>query len=315
VLIAHYYPNLFATKFEKYLPEHKFLANRCTKDVDFIYCASVSQIHWALVAKNEFKKPLVCWVWDIPYNWRDWCRTDKERAEHKWRDNKIMKNVAGLRQCDKVISASKWTQKTLKEQFDIDSEQMYFYIDTEEFDAVPEQEKKGHIIQVSRYALNKRFDLTIKAMKGIGRELVCIGMGKNSDIDLVKLAKDVGIGVTFYQNLERRKVIELIKQSEFLVSPSVFEGWGMSPIEALYCNKAVLLSDLEVFKEVYKHYAPCHKRDDVVDMNRKIRDLLCRESERLGTVQACRPFISEFTIPRFVDRWNKLIKRFWRGQG
>ncbi len=312
MLIAHYSPNLFATKFEKYLPEREFLANHCTREVDFIYCASISQIGYALVAKKIYKKPLFCWIWDIPYNWREWCRTDKERAEHKFRDNKIIKDVAGLHQCDKIISASKWTQSVLKDKFNIDSEQMYFYIDTEEFDAVPEQENKGHIIQISRYAINKRFDLTIKAMKGIDRELICIGMGKNSD--LVRLANEAGINATFYQNLERSELIKLLKQSELLVSPSVFEGWGLSPIEALYCNKPVLLNDLEVFKEVYGHYAAFHKRDDVKDMNKMIRELIHWQSWRHGIVHSCKPLISEFTISKFADRWNKLIKKFWRDQ-
>jgi len=309
MLIAHYSPNPFATKFEKYLPEHKFLANKCTKDVDFIYCASVSQIHWAIIAKKQFKKPLVCWVWDIPYNWREWCRTDKERAEHKHRDGAVLKNITALQQwADKVISASKWTQSVLKDKFNIDSKQMYFYIDTEEFDAVPEQENKGHVIQISRYAINKRFDLTIRAMKGIDRELICIGFGSNTD--LVHLAKEVGVDVTFYQNLERRKVIELIKQSELLVSPSVFEGWGLSPIEALHCDKAILLGDLEVFKEVYGDDAVYHKRDDAEDMNRKIFDFLCRQSMRQKIVHDCKPLISEFTIPKFANRWNELIRDY-----
>ena len=307
MLIAHYYPNPFATKFEKYLPEHKFLANYCTEDADLIYCASVSQLGKALVAKREFKKPLICWVWDIPYNWRRWCRTDREKAEHKWRDNKLIKDVNGLNQCDKVIGASKWTQKVLK-GFGIDADQMYFYIDTEEFDVVPEQENKGHIIQISRYALNKRFDLTIKAMKGIDRKLICIGFGRNTD--LVNLAKKLGVDATFYQNLERSELIKLLKQSELLVSPSVFEGWGLSPIEALYCKKAVLLSDLPVFKEVYGNNALYHERDNVSDMNRKIRDLICWESQRYAFVQAGQTCIGDFTIPKFATRWNQLITKF-----
>ncbi len=98
------------------------------------------------------------------------------------------------------------------------------------------------------------------------------------------------------------------------MSPSVFEGWGLSPIEALYCNKPILLNDLEVFKEVYGHYAAFHKRDDVKDMNKMIRELLHWESYRYGIVHDCKPLISEFTIIKFADRWNEFIKSYMRGQ-
>ena len=308
--IAHYSPNTFMTRFEKYLPEHTFLPNYCTEDTDIIYCGSVSQLSKALIAKEAYKKPLICWVWDIPYNWRSWCRTDEELKAHKRREAYVVSCLANLRRCEKVISASKWTQGVLK-KFNIPSEQMYFYIDTEELDSVPEQENKGHVIQISRFAINKRFDLTVRAMEGIDRKLILVGRyGHGCEKPLAGLAESLGVEVEIHVNLDRTKLIKLLKQSELLVSPSVFEGWGMSPIEALHCNKAVLLSDLEVFREVYGDIAIYHKRDDLEGMNRQIRKLIYIENFCEMIAQEGKLCISAFTIPKFADRWNRVIKRF-----
>lgn len=305
MLISHYSPNEFMRKFEKYLPEHTFLSNHCTEKVDLIYCGSVSQLSKALIAKQAYKKPLICWVWDIPYNWRSWCRTDEEIATHKRRDTYVARCLADLRNCEKVISASKWTQSVLK-QFNIDSEQMYFYIDTEKLDSVPEQENKGYVIQISRFAINKRFDLTIRAMEGIDRKLILIGTGDGAP--LVKLASELGVDASVYVDLPDFERIRFLKQSELLVSPSVFEGWGMTPIEALYCIKAVLLSDLEVFREVYGTNTIYHKMDDVKDMNKKIRNFMRWPLDRMKVVLACKPLIADFTIPKFADRWRRMIE-------
>ncbi len=309
MLIAHYYPggdNSSMKRFEHYVERHKFLHNQCTKDVDLIYCGSVSQLSKAMIAKRIYKKPLVCWVWDLPYCWREWVRNQREMQENTRRTADVERKVLLLKECDKVISASKYTQRVLKEKFDIDSEQIYFYIDTDGLDAVQANGKKGHVIQISRFAINKRFDDSIKAISTLERKLVCVGTGATEE--LKKLALYLEADVDFYCGVERATTIKLLKEAEILVSPSVFEGWGITPIEALYCGVPVLLSDLEVFKEVYGDSVPYHKRDDSIDMREKLRYLLDDKKLQNKIVEQCRPLISEFTIPKFVERWEKAIR-------
>ena len=288
-----------------YVKHHDFLHNRCTKDVDLIYCGSASQLNKAMVAKQEYGKPLICWVWDLPYCWAKWARNNDEIRAHVWRDAHIKNMVSNLRKCDRVISASKYTQWVLKEKYAIESEQLYFYIDTEGIDAVPPNERNRHIIQISRFALNKRFDVSIKAVSTLGRKLVCAGRGIYAG--LKRLAQQLHADVDFYCNEDNKKVMGLLKSAEVLVSPSLFEGWGMTPIEALYCGIPVLLSDLEVFREIYGDSVPYHKKDDVDDMREKLRYLLADKQLQRKIVDDCQPLISDFTIPKFVDRWEKII--------
>lgn len=305
MLISHFCPNSFMRRFTDYADGHKFLLNCCTKDADLIYCGSISQLDKALVAKEQYGKSLICWVWDLPYCWPEWVRNNDEVRMNLWRDKFIAKAVFGLLKCDKVISSSKYTQRILKEKFNIASEQVYFYIDTEELDAIPVSYRKGHIIQISRFALNKRFNISIKAMSGLGRKLVCVGTGNHNN--LRRLAESLSADVDFHCNIERSKTIALLKEADILISPSIFEGWGITPIEALYCGTPVLLSDLEVFKEVYGDNVPYHKRDDPDDMKDKLRCLLADRQLQNKITKRCRPLISEFTIPKFIKRWEKAI--------
>lgn len=305
MLIAHFYPNPFVARFENHVTKHRFLHNHCTKDVDLIYCGSVSQLVKAMVAKETYKKPIVCWVWDLPYCWREWTRNDAEVREHAWRGKFVNSMANLLRKCDNVISASKYTQRVLKEKFSIGSEQIYFYINTEEIGAIPVGKFRGHVIQISRFVLPKRFDISIRAIKGLNRKLMCVGGAK---VDRYKrLAKELDANVDFYCNVRREVTIGLLKGAEVLVSPSIFEGWGITPIEALYCRIPVLLSDLEVFREVYGDCVPYHKLDDPDDMREKLRYLLADKQLQRKIVDDCRPLISDFTIPKFVNRWEKII--------
>lgn len=305
MLISYFSPNKFHRLFVPHVKNHEFMHNRCTKDVDLIYCGSASQLDKAMATKQEYGKPLICWVWDLPYCWPEWVRNNEEIRAHAWRDAYIKKTVSNLRKCDKVISASKHTQRVLKEKFAIESEQIYFYIDTVGIEAIPADGTNGYIIQISRFALNKRFDISIKAISNLGRKLVCAGTGSYGR--LKDLAEKLHADVDFYCNKDNKKVIGLLKNAEVLVSPSLYEGWGITPIEAIYCGIPVLLSDLDVFREVYGDNISYHRKDDVKDMREKLGYLLADKQLQRKIVNDCQPLISDFTIPKFVDRWEKII--------
>lgn len=306
MLISYFYPNKHHRLFVPYATNHKFLDNICTKEVDLIYCGSASRLDKAMVAKQEYGKPLICWVWDLPCFWREWARNSAEFNEHAWRDKYIENTVSNLRKCDRVISASKYTQKILNGKYNLESEQAYFYVDLEGINGTPSPIKKGYVIQISRLALNKRFDHSVRAASAVDRKFVCIGTGATEG--LKQLAQSILADVEFHASVPRVKLVELLKQAEVLLSPSLHEGWGMTPIEAIYCGTPILLSDLEVFKEVYGDSAIYHRKDDVEDMKDKLGRLMGDKALQRKIVKDCLPLLSDFTIPKFIERWERLIK-------
>ena len=316
--IAFYYPpqDVVAkdTLFCKYTG-YDFLHQTCDNSVDVIYAASISVLPQALSAKYEFNKPLICWCWDIPYDWREWGMSKAGMAQNAFRDAKNQQAAELLRHCDLVISASKYTQKTLLKLYDIPSKQIYFYIDTHGIDAVSEQEKQNQIIQISRYFYNKKFENSIVATSHIkDYSLICCGTGLDSSYgeDLMWWAREFKPRVLFYDGIDRNDVLIELKRSKLLVSPSVFEGWGITPVEALYCKIPVLLSDLEVFREVYGDKVLYHDKNDVNDMQEKLEQLISDESSRNKMVADCQPIIAEFTPEKFAVRWKKIIEGYFK---
>ena len=310
--IAIYYPpqEIVAKDllFCKYT-DHEFMGQGCSVDTDLIYAASVSVLPQAVAAKIQFNKPLVCWCWDIPYDWRQWDMSVKGFTINAHRDIANEQTAKLLRKCDLVISASKWTQNVLKNEYNISSEQIYFYIDTHGFDAIANQKKEKRIIQISRYFYNKKFETSIVACKGFhDYQLFLIGTGLNSDYghELLMHSK-FSMNVKFNDNISRKKTIKAIKKSTVLVSPSVFEGWGITPVEALYCKVPILLSDLNVFKEVYGDNILYHKKNDPEDMKEKLEKILSDKNLQNKIVSSCQPIIADFTPKKFAKRWEKII--------
>lgn len=307
--VAHYYPNEFMNLWTQYAAGMEF-QGECDDETDLIYAGSVSQLGRALQAKAAHDKPVACWVWDIPWDWRSWTRNEQEVAENEHRDQTVAKYVAWLKQCDLVISASKYTQNTLKEQFGIDSVQQYFYLNYEELDAVPAPPKTYSVIQISRYVINKRFELTLEATAGLPIKAIFVGTGQKYHDQLSKLAQETRPHYSkLYLDIPRRETIRLLKSSLLLVSPSVFEGWGITPLEALYCGLPVILSDLEVFREVHDDRVLYHDLDDAQGMRRQIKRLLNDTKLRDEMVERSREVASSFTPQRFADGWKKIIER------
>lgn len=311
--IAHYYPSQIsphATLFCKYTG-YEFLDRKCDAHVDLIYAGSVSVLAQAMHAKEKFNKPLICWCWDIPYNWREWQMSEAGMARNAQRDVKNARCVSLLEKCDLVIAGSKWTQKVLREQYDIPSRQMYSYIDVDSIDSVPIQRKRKQVIQISRYFYNKKFEHTIQAARDLtDYKLVFVGFSLDPEYrkELEECSGRYNREVIFNEDLSRENVIINLRRSTVLTSPSVHEGFGVTPIEALYCKVPVLLSDLEVFHEIYSDGVLYHKLHDPEDMKEKLERLVGDKKLQRKIVEDCQPIISEFTPEKFAERWKRVIK-------
>lgn len=306
--ISYFFPvtlnRSWPTEFCGHLKD-EFVLNNCKLDSDIIFCGSISVLKNAIKAKLKYKKKLICWVWDIPYNWREWCHTGEDILVNQNRDEKIKNQVDLLKQCDEVISGSKYTQRILQDRYGIKSHQMYFYYSAPK---IQKTKQKKQIIQIGRFWHNKRFDVTIYATADLPYQLICCGgLSKRQYYD--KLQKIKHPSCEFYPNDNRRSLIEKLQSSMLLVSPSIHEGWGLTPIEAIHCNIPILLSDIEVFREVYEDNTIYHHKDDVEDMKNKISLLMENDQLRKDIVTKCKPLISEYTPKKFSERFSKYLRR------
>ena len=68
--------------------------------------------------------------------------------------------------------------------------------------------------------------------------------------EVLKTSKDV----FFTGFLSNDELIAKIKSAKALVLPSFYEGFGLPPMEALYLGTNAIISDIDVFKEIYKDF-------------------------------------------------------------
>jgi len=98
----------------------------------------------------------------------------------------------------------------------------------------------------------------------------------------MRLANRLGVKCEFKGRITDHEKWLLIKKSKFMVFPSSFEGFGMSPMEALYCERPCIVSDIPIFKEVYQDKVEYFEEHNVTELTRLINKLAnhpkyCRE--------------------------------------
>lgn len=74
---------------------------------------------------------------------------------------------------------------------------------------------------------------------------------RSKDEEIVPLIKAAGDRVRLVSDATNEDVYRIVSHSEVLVSPSMYEGFGLPPLEALYLGTPVIISDIPVYKEVY----------------------------------------------------------------
>jgi glycosyltransferase involved in cell wall biosynthesis len=82
-------------------------------------------------------------------------------------------------------------------------------------------------------------------------ELVIIGDGPYKE-SLTKIAMDIKKNVRFTGRIAEVEKITLIKNSSFILFPSLIEGFGVAAIEGFACGKPVLVADVRPLSDIVK---------------------------------------------------------------
>lgn len=136
--------------------------------------------------------------------------------------------------------------------------------------------KPPFIIYVGNIKKHKGLKLLLEAYNkavsnGYDRMLYLVGSAdkfRTSDDELSVLIKE-NVNIRFTGFLPNEKLHRMIAEADLLVLPSYYEGFGLTPLEGLYLGTDVLISDIEVLKEVYGKlpvtFFKCGDTDDLTE--------------------------------------------------
>lgn len=186
------------------------------------------------------------------------------------------------------------------------------------FQAITQQklllENAINICAVGRITHEKNFPLLINALAQVIPEIskkvhlyIC---GRKDDEDLItNLIKNLNLQHYVTLTGHVNNILSYINQCDILVSSSNSESWSLVVCEALYCNKAVIVTRTGAAEvlENGKYGIVVEKRnqDELVKaLTMLINDNSLRENYAKNSKNALKRFDQEITI----DKWCKLIE-------
>jgi glycosyltransferase involved in cell wall biosynthesis len=153
-------------------------------------------------------------------------------------------------------------------------------------------EKKRFILFIGNIKKHKGLWCLLDAFfqarsEGLREKLIIVGNKDNfRSSDTMALEKLEGIDpslVEFTGFVSGTRLKALLAEAALLVQPSLYEGFGLPPLEAMAGGTRALISDIPVFKEIYADFPVVFFRaGDSGDLKKKLLELLFqKEPERI----------------------------------
>ncbi len=117
---------------------------------------------------------------------------------------------------------------------------------------------------------------------------------------LFQMVSELGLNdqVLFAGYIEESDSAALMSGAKLFVFPSLYEGFGIPPLEAMACGIPVIISDAEALLETVGENAVIFQSGDVIDLSEKINWLIEEEEIRTKMSHAGRKWAKKNT-------WNK----------
>lgn len=184
-----------------------------------------------------------------------------------------------------IFTVSQFSAERIKAQLNIKNKPLVVT-----YNSVPEHfsleqpakiEKDNSIIYVGNIKKHKGLSYLLEAFeicksKGLDCKLVIIGNAENFRSGDTEIAKRLSSAdekdICFTGRISDSELQNYYQKAKLLVQPSLYEGFGMPPLEALYLGTNVVISDIPVFKEIYADFpVSFFKSADSNDLAEKIQ--------------------------------------------
>ncbi|MCQ4034498.1 glycosyltransferase family 4 protein [Kaistella montana] len=167
------------------------------------------------------------------------------------------------------------------------------------------------ILNVGTIEERKNLLNIVKAIQNTEIPLVVVGKKKEKYFKKVErfITKNkMRNQVFFLENVSMEELAAIYKLAEFFVYPSVFEGFGIPVIEALFSGTAVITSNMSSLPEAGGNDSLYINPNNFEDLKSKISFLWNNESERKRRVEKGLIYAQKFSDENIANELMKVYK-------
>ena len=178
---------------------------------------------------------------------------------------------------------------------------------------VKESKKAVYLLYVGSETSRKNFILILKALALLNKEqfhLIKIGnhgstLNRNNHSSFIKKHR---LNVSFIEAVNEEELVGFYNIADLYINPSLFEGFGRTPLEAQACGLPVISSDCGALKEVLGDSAYILKNPkDARELKEAILNMLDDEALRESYTKKGFENVKRFSLEKQVQAWENLL--------
>ena len=272
----------------------------------------VFDIYWepSFIPIDINAKKVVTTIHDFSFLNEEW--HDKERYDY-FKKN-FYKNI---KKSDFIITVSEFIRQEAIKKLDIPKEKIkaiYLGIEHNKF-YHKNLEREKFILFVGSIEPRKNLVNLLKAYDLLDDNLkqeyplYLVGFKGWNNKKIMELIKKNNI--RYFGFVEDTKLSELYNKTSLFIYPSLYEGFGLPPIEAMACGAPVLVSNISSIPEICKNYAFYCNPLDIYDICNQIKFLLenpdIRNSKTKKAIQYVKKFDWDITAKKHFEVFKKVL--------
>lgn len=243
---------------------------------------------------------------------------------HTWQEERYRRGALRAR---RIITVSNSTRRDIEQVLHVPASRIRTIYSAPDpaFSATPDPEHHRQILE--RYSINYPFILyagTVRPQKNVPRlveafavlraelerhanyanlHLIIIGdeLSRNPSVRRAVAQARIEPSVRFLGFVPIETLRVFYRAASVFAFPSLYEGFGLAPLEAMMCGTPVVASDIPALVEAVGTAAALVKPDNVFDIARGLREVLLDDCRREDLCQAGRAQAGRF-------RWERTAR-------
>ena len=270
------------------------------------YARKNNALYINLASKGTLYRYSICTIHDI--------RILREKAHVTYKDIKNLFKIKisyrlAIMNAKTIVTVSQFSKKELVEYFSISPSKVQvigngwehlkdIQEDNTIFQEYPEIEKGAYFFSLGSIAPHKNFKWIIENKKRYPRVQYVV-MGK-VDTRIWKDTTSELDNIIYVGYQSDGRMISLMKNARALVFPSVYEGFGIPPLEALACGIPAMVADIPVMREIFgKTVYYFDEYDYTIDLQKKMNEDIIEDSTEV---------LAEYSWQKSAKKWLDLIE-------
>ena len=214
-----------------------------------------------------------------------------------------------------IICISNFTKSELIKIYNVPKEKIsVIYLGIDKKKIVTNINKKNFILFVGDRGRYKNFIKLIECFSlsnflKKNYKVICFGNNKFNSIEQ-KILKKLNLTKNFVHEYgDDKKLQEYYRDANLFISLSLMEGFGLTPLEAMYFNCPVVCSDIPIFREILADSCEYIDPNDPKNLKEKIEKILKSQKEQNRLIKLGQQKISEYSWERCCYQTSEIYKK------